>query len=103
MRSVAGPLLLTLGGTLAFQITDFYRYPSAAPIVMAPLLYVGWLPGNAGLWNVAALFVGLDRLGRRHLRLASFQEDVSLGIGPLGRVAFFAFLLLAAGFLPLMV
>ena len=103
MGSVAGPLLLTLGGTLAFQITDYYRYPGAAPIVLAPFLYVGFLPANAGVWNAAALFAGLDRLGRRHLRLAPFQEDKSLGLRPLGQVAFFTFLLFVAGFLPLMV
>jgi len=46
------------------------------------------------------MFLGLDGLGRRPLRLKSFHQDRSLGLGPLGRLAFSAFLLLAALLLP---
>jgi hypothetical protein len=45
---------------------------------------------------------GLDRLGRRTLSLTAFPQDLSLGLGAVGRLAFTAFWIYGAGFAPIL-
>lgn len=97
--SVAGPLLLNLAVNLVY-VMDVIRHPGLATAVMWFALYIAWLPGNCAVWFCTTLFLGLDNLGRRPLRLKPFHQDSSLGLGPLGRLAFSAYLLLAAGVAP---
>jgi hypothetical protein len=49
------------------------------------------------------LLLGLDRLGRRTLSLTAFPQDLSLGLGEVGRLAFTAFWIYGAGFAPVLV
>jgi hypothetical protein len=44
-------------------------------------------------WVYLALLVGLDRVGREPMKLGSFPEDLSLGLGPVGTTVFDAFLI----------
>ena len=97
--SVAGPLLLSLIVNLVW-VTEFFRYPGLASATMFLLFFVGWLPANCALWVCVALFLELDKLGRRPLQLKPFHQDRSLGLDPLGKAAFSSFLLLAAVLLP---
>lgn len=48
------------------------------------------------------MLLGLNRLGRRTLSLTAFPEDLSLGLGEVGRLAFTAFGMYAAGFAPVL-
>ncbi len=64
-------------------------------------MFAAWLPAETGLWFFGALLVGLHRLGRKSLRLIPFEEDRSLGLRPLGSVAFTSFVVMTTAVLPL--
>lgn len=71
------------------------------PALLVLVQFVGWLPANTALWGVISILLELDRLGRRPLHLLPFEEDRSLGLRPLGSLAFAAFLLFTAALVPL--
>ncbi|HSF25885.1 MAG TPA: hypothetical protein VLC50_00045 [Actinomycetes bacterium] len=56
-------------------------------------LVVG-IPLSTAVWVYAALQSGLDRLGRRHLTLQPYRGDRSLGLRPVGSLAFTGFWML---------
>ena len=65
-------------------------------------LGAGHLPLLTAVWVYLALLLGPNRLGRRPLLLTAFPEDLSLGLGEVGRLAFTAFGMYAAGFTPVL-
>jgi hypothetical protein len=103
MGSTWGPLALTL----VFVAVTTWRTAMLGDLWTA----LGWLP-VAVLVNLPlltavlaylALLLGLARLGRRTLSLSAFPEDLSLGLGAVGRLAFTAFWIYGAGFAPVLV
>jgi hypothetical protein len=103
MVSTRGPLVLTL----VFSAVTTWRTgvlgdPWAAVLWLPVSLLVN-LPTMAAVWVYLALLLGLNRLGRRTLSLTAFPEDLSLGLGEVGRLAFTAFLIYTAGFVPVLV
>lgn len=103
VESVAGPVAVGLLMTALWNVVDFVRYPGPATLFLIPVMFAAWLPAETLLLFFGALLVGLDRLGRMPLRLVPFEEDRSLGLRPLGSVAFTGFVIFTAGMLPLMV
>jgi hypothetical protein len=73
-----------------------------AALLWLPVALLVNLPLLTAVWVYLALLLGLDRLGRRTLSLTAFPEDLSLGLGEVGRLAFTAFWAYAAGFAPVL-
>jgi hypothetical protein len=103
MASTWGPLALTL---VFVAVTVWWT------AVLGDLwVALGWLPVAllvnlpllTAVWVYLALLLGLARLGRRTLPLTAFPEDLSLGLGEVGRLAFSAFSIYGAGFAPVLV
>jgi hypothetical protein len=74
-----------------------------AAVVWLPVAVLLNVPLMTAVWVYLALLLGLHRLGRRTLSLAAFPQDLSLGLGEVGRLAFTAFWIYGAGFAPLLV
>jgi hypothetical protein len=103
MASTAGPVALTL----VFVTVTVWRTAVVgdlrAALVWLPVAVLLNLPPMTAVWAYLALLVGLYRLGRRTLSLAAFPQDLSLGLGEVGRLAFTAFWIYGAGFAPVLV
>jgi hypothetical protein len=103
MASTWGPLTLTL---VFVAVTTWRTAVLGDPwsaLLWLPVTLLVNLPLMTGVWVYLALLVGLDRLGRRSLSLTAFPEDLSLGLGEVGRLAFTAFWIYGAGFAPVLV
>ena len=74
-----------------------------AAVLWLPVSLLVNLPAMTAVWVYLTLLLGLNRLGRRTLSLTAFPEDLSLGLGEVGRLAFTAFWIYAAGFVPVLV
>ena len=72
-------------------------------LLWLPVAVVLNLPLMTAVWVYRALLVGLHRLGGRSLSLAVFPQDLSLGLGEVGQLAFTAFWIYGAGFAPVLV
>jgi hypothetical protein len=103
MASTQGPLALTL----VFVIVTVWRTAVLgglrATLPWLPVSVLVDLPLMTAVWVYLALLLGLNRLGRRTLSLTAFPEDLSLGLGEVGRLAFTAFWIYGAGFAPVLV
>lgn len=103
MASTRGPLALTL----VFVVVTVWRTAVLGDLWVAllwlPVTLLVNLPLLTAVWVYLALLLGLDRLGRRTLSLTAFPEDLSLGLGEVGRLAFTAFWIYGAGFAPVLV
>jgi cbb3-type cytochrome oxidase subunit 3 len=103
MASTKGPLALTL----VFVAVTVWR----TAVLGDPWTALRWLPVSVlvnlplltAVWVYLALLLGLNRLGRRTLSLTAFPQDLSLGLGEVGRLAFTAFWIYGAGFAPVLV
>ena len=103
MASTKGPLALTL----VFVAVTVWR----TAVLGDPWTALRWLPVSVlvnlplltAVWVYMALLLGLNRLGRRTLSLTAFPQDLSLGLGEVGRLAFTAFWIYGAGFAPVLV
>src|SRR5512133_1394197 len=102
MVSIQGPLALTL----VFVAVTVWR----TAVLADPWTALRWLPVSVlvnlpllpAVWFYLALLLGLSRLGRRTLSLTAFPQDLSLGLGEVGRLVFTAFGMYAAGFTPVL-
>ena len=74
-----------------------------AALLWLPVSLLVNLPLLTAVWVYLALLLGLARLGRRTLSLTAFPQDLSLGLGEVGRLAFTAFWIYTAGFAPVLV
>jgi cbb3-type cytochrome oxidase subunit 3 len=103
MASTWGPLALTL----VFVMVTVWRTAVVgdlgAAVVWLPVAVLLNLPLLTAVWVYLALLLGLYRLGRRSLSLTAFPQDLSLGLGEVGRLAFTAFWIYGAGFAPVLV
>jgi hypothetical protein len=96
MESRVGPLILAIAITLIFT-TQFILY---GWWVLALLNIPFWLlihfPVTTWFWNYLILMLGLNRLGTQHLTLESYAGDKSMGLRPVGSLAFSGFGMFAA-------
>jgi hypothetical protein len=103
MASTWGPLALTL---VFVALTVWWTAVLGdlwAALLWLPVALLVNLPLLTAVWVYLALLRGLARLGRRTLSLTAFPEDLSLGLGEVGRLAFTAFWIYGAGFAPVLV
>src|SRR5918994_2589670 len=102
MASTKGPLALTL----VFAAVTVWRPAMLGDLGVAllwlPVTLLVNLPLLTAVWIYLALLLGLNRLGRRSLSLTAFPEDLSLGLGEVGRLAFTAFWIYGAGCAPVL-
>jgi hypothetical protein len=102
MGSTWGPLALTLGFVAVTVWWTAVLGDWWVALGWLPVALLVNLPLLTAVWVYLALLLGLVRLGRRTLSLTAFPEDLSLGLGEVGRLAFTAFWIYAAGFAPVL-
>jgi len=102
MNSVAGPLAASAATAIAFAASALV----ADGWISAILRGSTWLALGIALWTFlwtyASLQLGLDRLGREQLRPDAPRIDPTLGLRPLGGVAFMSLWMLLAWLVPLL-
>lgn len=106
LGSTWGPLLLTSAMVVvvvAGGIEYATRVGPAAAALTIPFYVLMTLPMMTAFWVYLALLAGLNRLGSLRLALDPFPEDRSLGLRPVGGLAFTAFWILVAALVPLVV
>lgn len=91
------PILLTLVLVVQSEADLIPQWGALVGLLIAPLLFVVTLPVVAGFWVYLSLLAGLNRLGGYRLALEPFPEDRSLGLRPVGALAFSAFWIFALG------
>lgn len=103
MDSLLGPMALTfaLVGLNAALIGLEYGWRIA--LVTFPINFVIELPLLTFFWAYASVLVGLNRLGRHRLRLDATPGDRTLGLRPVGRLAFTGFWIFSVGFAPILI
>ena len=99
--STVVPLLLTAATMVVLPLDEAFRgEPAAALIQSVTWLAIG-IPLWTAIWVYLTLQIGLNRLGRGHLTLQAFRGDRSLGLRPVGRLAFTGFWMLLGSVGPL--
>jgi hypothetical protein len=102
MTSRSGPLILLVVLTVVSEIDFVAGQGVLGGLLVAPLAFLTGLPVIAGFWVYFSVLVGLNRLGSHPLLLEPFPEDRSLGLRPVGALAFSAFWVFVAGIVPLL-
>lgn len=99
--STLGPLALTAVFTVLAVVGDLQAFGALA-LLTVPIYVINYVPLMTLLWCYVAILVGVDRLGRRPLKLDAYPGDRTLGLEPAGALAFTAFLALTAATLPIL-
>jgi len=103
MGSVLGPLALTLALVGLDAVLLGLEYGWRIALVNFPINFVIELPLLTFSWTYASLVVGLNRLGRQRLRLDATPGDRTLGLRPVGHLAFTGFWIFSVGFAPILI
>lgn len=102
MNSVAGPLVASAATAIAFAVSTLVADGWTAAILRGATWLVLGIALWAFLWTYASLQLGLDRLGRERLLPEAVRVDPTLGLQPLGAVAFTGLWMLLAWMVPLL-
>jgi hypothetical protein len=102
MNSVAGPLVASAATAIAFAVSALVGDGWAPAILRGATWLVLGIPLWTFLWTYASLQLGLDRVGHEHLRPDAARIDVTLGLRPLGGVAFTGLWMLLAWLVPVL-
>jgi hypothetical protein len=103
LDSIRGPLLLTAAVAALDAVLLTLEYGWRVALVMYPTDFLFLLPLLAFFWTYASLLIGLNRLGREKLRLESTPGDRTLGLRPVGSLAFTGFWIFSIGFAPILI
>jgi hypothetical protein len=99
--SILVPLLLTAATMVVLPLDEAVGGEPAAALIQA----VTWLVIGIPLWTAILVYltlqIGLNRLGRGHLTLQAYRGDRSLGLRPVGTLAFTGFWMLLGSVGPL--
>ncbi len=101
VNNVAAPLVLSVAAAVAFGASAFVQDGMTAALLRGTTWFVLGTAFWTFLWTYGALQLGLDRLGREHLRTDAASLDPGLGLRPLGGVAFMGLWMLLAWLVPL--
>lgn len=96
MESRVGPLILALAITLIFGIQFIHYGWWVLALLNIPFWLLIHFPVTTWFWNYLMLMFGLNRLGKQHLTLESYAGDKSMGLRPVGSLAFSGFGMFAA-------
>lgn len=102
MNSVAGPIVASVAGSIAFAVDAFVRDGWTSAMLRGATWFVLGVAIWTVLWTYASLHLGLDRLGRERLLPDAARVDPSLGLQPLGDVAFIGLWMLLASLVPVL-
>jgi hypothetical protein len=94
MDSTVAPLLLTAAGVLVLPLDEALTGEPVAALIQAVTWMVLGIPLWTAVWVYLTLQLGLNRLGRGHVTLQGYRGDRSLGLRPVGRLAFTGFWML---------
>jgi hypothetical protein len=100
LNNVVGPLALTVVAAAVFTVDAFVREGWTSALVRAPTWLVVGVPLWTFLWTYVWLQLGLDRLGQKRLNPDLARADPSLGLRPLGGVAFMGLWMFLAAVVP---
>ena len=103
MGSILGPIALTLTLVGLDAVLTGLEYGWRIALANFPISFVVELPLLTFFWTYASLLVGLNRLGRHKLRLEDTPGDRTLGLRPVGHLAFTGFWIFSVGFAPILV
>lgn len=101
--SAIGPLGIMSAVLTTFMGPELLRNPTWVTILSVVIQFFTQLPIATLLWLYCSILWGLNQLGGARLRLAPFEEDSSLGLGPFGALAATTFGVVALTFAPLMI
>jgi hypothetical protein len=102
LNSVRAPLVAAAATASAFALSTFLHDGWTAAILRGTTWFVVGIALWTFLWTYASLQLGLDRLGREHLLPQAAHVDPSLGLRPLGQVAFMGLWMLLAWLIPVL-
>jgi len=100
INSTIGPLGVSVAAAIAFAISALVRDDWASALLRGTTWLVLGIALWTFLWTYACLQLGLNRLGRGHLRRDAALVDPGLGLQPLGAVAFMGLWMLLAWLVP---
>ena len=89
--SAAVPLVLTAASMVILPIDEALSGQSVAALIQAVTWLIIGIPIWTAAWTSVCVQAGLDRMGRRHLAALRYTGDRSLGLRPVGRLAFTGF------------
>lgn len=89
---VTGPALMAAMSTAVYLPEPIRRAPFGYMLGLVGSVYITNLALYQGVWAMVVVLRGLDALGKQQLRLLPFEVDPSLGLRPLGQLAFKVFL-----------
>src|SRR5256714_12769583 len=101
ISSAVAPILLTTALAAANTAVNWIDSGPWLALANLPLLGLTLLPIMTFVYPYLALLVGLHRLGRHRLALDPFPHDRSLGLAPVGSLAFTGFGLVFAAAIPI--
>jgi hypothetical protein len=89
--SVTAPLVLTAASMVILPVDEALAGKLNAALIQAATWLIVGIPIWTAAWTYLSLQAGLARIGRGHLTLHTYTGDRSLGLRPVGRVAFTGF------------
>jgi hypothetical protein len=92
--STVAPLLLTAAAAVILPLDEAFGGEAVAALIQGATWLVVGIPLWTAVWVYLMLQIGLNRLGRGHLTLQPYRGDRSLGLRPVGRLAFTGFWML---------
>lgn len=101
--SVVGPLILVVAVALILPLDEAQRGDPAGAVLQAGTWLVFGIPICTAVWAYVVLQAGLNRLGAGQVSLQGYNGDRSLGLLPIGRLAFTGFWMLVGTVAPLVV
>jgi hypothetical protein len=99
--STLAPLLLTAATVVVLPLDEALGGEPGAALIQATTWLALGIPLWTAVWVYLTVQVGLNRLGRGHLTLEAYHGDRSLGLRPVGRLAFTSFWMLFGSVGPL--
>jgi hypothetical protein len=102
MDSVVGPVVASAATAVAFALSALVDDGWTSAILRGATWFVLGIALWTFLWTYGSLQLGLDRLGREHLRPDAARVDPTLGVQPLGGVAFMGLWMLLAWLVPVL-
>jgi hypothetical protein len=100
MNSVVGPLVVSAAAAIAFAASALVRDGWVSALLRGTTWLVLGIALWTFLWTYASLQLGLNRLGHGQLRRDAALVDPSLGLRPVGAVAFMGLWMLLAWLVP---
>jgi hypothetical protein len=92
--STVGPLVLVAAVGVVLPVDEALAGDLLGAMIQAATWLVFGIPLCTAFWVYLALQLGLNRLGRGHLTLQAYHGDRTLGLEPVGTLAFTGFWML---------